>query len=144
MTTLLYGSFLLSHGVEVSESYNSAKVIRFSYSDDTPMMYAKVKLYPPSNPTVETIKSLSDKNGFFAFVPDEEGKWKAEATDGMGHKGEIVIDVTKTSSITATYKGDIKQTSLFLRIILGLSLILNIFAIYGLIFKKVRQNIVRQ
>ncbi|MDR1615293.1 MAG: hypothetical protein LBS26_07005, partial [Campylobacteraceae bacterium] len=66
---LLLPAFLFSHGVEVSEAQNSAKVIRFSYSDNTPMMYAKVKLYPPSNPKIETVKSLTDKNGFFAFVP---------------------------------------------------------------------------
>lgn len=127
-------AFLLSHGVEVSEAENGAKVVRFSYTDNEPMMYAKIKLYPPSSPKIETVKSLTDKNGFFAFVPDEEGDWRVEAQDGMGHRGEIVINTLKTSAI------DDKQNasaSAAFRILLGLSLLLNIFAIYGFVLKKI-------
>ncbi|MDR1008256.1 MAG: DUF4198 domain-containing protein [Campylobacteraceae bacterium] len=133
---LLLPAFLLSHGVEVSESENSVKVARFSYSDGKPMMYAKVKLYPPRTPTVETIKSLTDKNGFFAFVPDEEGEWRVEALDGMGHRGEIKLNAVKASLDTTDSKEGLVQTSIVFRIILGLSLLLNIFVIYGFALRK--------
>ncbi|MDR0664770.1 MAG: hypothetical protein LBF86_04525 [Helicobacteraceae bacterium] len=118
---LLPHAFLFSHGVEVSEVKSSAKVVRFSYTDNEPMMYAKVKLYSPSSPKVETLKSLTDMNGFFAFVPNEDGKWRVEAQDGMGHRGEITVDTLKTS-----LDADDKNTSVStaFRIVLGLSLIL--------------------
>jgi nickel transport protein len=99
------------------------------------MMYAKVKLYPPSNPKIETVKSLTDKNGFFAFVPDEEGEWRAEALDGMGHRGELVINVSENFSATNDKQSAASVSTLF-RIVLGLSLLFNIFALYGFVSKK--------
>lgn len=129
-------ALLLSHGVEVSESENSVKIARFSYSDGKPMMYAKIKLYPPKTPTVETIKSLTDKNGFFAFVPDEEGEWRVEALDGMGHRSEIKLNVVKASLDTTDPEENLTQTSIIFRMILGLSLLLNIFAVYSFVLKR--------
>jgi nickel transport protein len=133
---LLLPALLLSHGVEVSESENSVKIARFSYSDGKPMMYAKIKLYPPKTPTVETIKSLTDKNGFFAFVPDEEGEWRVEALDGMGHRSEIKLNVVKASLDTTDPEENLTQTSIIFRMILGLSLLLNIFAVYSFVLKR--------
>jgi nickel transport protein len=132
---LLLTALLFSLGVEVRQSQESAKIVHFSYSDNTPMMYAKVKLYPPSNPTIETVKSLTDKNGFFAFVPDEEGEWRVEAMDGMGHRGEIVVNVSE-NSLGADDKQNVASASTIFRLILGLSLILNIFAVYGFVLKR--------
>lgn len=126
-------AILFSHGVEVLEVESGAKIVRFSYTDGEPMMYAKIKVYPPSAPKTETIKSLTDENGFFAFVPDEEGEWRVEAQDGMGHRGKIAIN-------TLLADGEVKQSaqnsSAAFRIILGLSLLFNIFAVYGFALRK--------
>jgi nickel transport protein len=132
---LLLPAFLFSHGVEVSQSNESAKVIRFSYTDGEPMMYAKIKLYSPSSPKIETIKSLTDENGFFAFVPHEEGEWRVEARDGMGHRGEIVVNIAGGSFDTAVMQNSSSASTVF-RIILGLSLLFNVFAAYGFVLKK--------
>jgi nickel transport protein len=81
------------------------------------------------------VKSLTDKNGFFAFVPDEEGEWRVEAMDGMGHRGEIVVNVSE-NALGADDKQNAASASVIFRIILGLSLILNIFAVYGFVLKR--------
>jgi nickel transport protein len=135
---LLLPEFLFAHGVEVSEVEKSAKVVRFSYSDGEPMMYAKVMLYSPSSAKVETLKSLTDKNGVFAFVADEKGEWRVAAQDGLGHKGEIVVNALEISA-NAEVKQSAKNTqnaSKLFRVILGLSLLINIFVIYGFALKK--------
>jgi nickel transport protein len=132
---LLLPAVLFSHGVEVSEVESGAKIVRFLYTDGEPMMYAKVKVYPPSAPKTETIKSLTDENGFFAFVPDESGEWKVEALDGMGHRGEIMINAFETASgVQNTQNG--YSASLVFRIILGLSLLFNIFVLCGFVLRK--------
>jgi len=123
--------FLCAHGVEVSQAVLNAeqlKTVRFGYSTGEAMAYAKVKLYPPSNPTVETMKSLTDRNGYFAFVADETGEWRVEAEDGMGHKGVISLALGAPAS-APTQNSDTKASAAF-RIVLALSLIWNISALY--------------
>jgi hypothetical protein len=56
-----------------------------------------------------------------------------EAQDGMGHRGEITVDTLKTS-LDADDKNASASTAF--RIVLGLSLILNIFALYGFMIRK--------
>ncbi|MDR0762473.1 MAG: hypothetical protein LBF13_05445, partial [Campylobacteraceae bacterium] len=73
--------------------------------------------------------------GFFAFVPDEDGEWRVEAQDGMGHRGEIVLDAFKTSLDTKNTQSTSSASAAF-RIVLGLSLLLNIFALYGFVLRK--------
>ena len=92
---VLFPAALFGHGVEVydadGETTGAAHTVRFMYSTGEPMMYAKIFLYPPSNPRTEILQSIADRNGYFSFVPDESGEWRISAEDGMGHKGEIML-----------------------------------------------------
>jgi nickel transport protein len=148
---------MYAHGVEVydltGDSERAVGIVCFKYSTGEPMMYAKVKLYPPSRPGVESLQSVTDRNGLFCFIPDEAGEWRVDAEDGMGHKGTIIIGVPEAladvpldispdlSTGAASQMGAASKTSktgregaVFgniprpLGIVLGLSLILNIFS----------------
>lgn len=126
---------LLAHGAEAFEvSRENVKIVRFAYSTNDPMAYAKVKVYPPSNPNVETIKSFTDRNGYFAFLPDEDGKWIVEAFDGMGHTAKIAVNPLEVSQSGVEDK-NIAASKTF-KIILALSLMLNIYALYELVSKN--------
>ncbi|MDR2745815.1 MAG: DUF4198 domain-containing protein [Treponema sp.] len=120
-----------AHGVEVYDVTDgpgrTAGIVRFKYSTGEPMMYAKVKLYPPSKPDVESLQSITDRNGIFSFIPDEEGEWRIDAEDGMGHRGTIAVTVAAAPAETTAAEngGPIPPA---LGIITGLSLILNIFS----------------
>jgi uncharacterized GH25 family protein len=92
---LLVPAALFGHGVEVSEetggAQGSVRVIRFTYTTGEAMMYARVFVYPPSNPEREILHGTTDRNGIFCFLPDESGEWRLVVEDGMGHTGEIKV-----------------------------------------------------
>jgi nickel transport protein len=119
-----------------------ARAILFSYSTGEPMAFAKIKVYPPSGiaGNVEALVSISDRNGVFCFVPDEDGDWRVDAEDGMGHKGSITVGGIASAPSPADAKalarsggGAGQGGSLpprVLGIVAGLSIIANIFGIW--------------
>jgi nickel transport protein len=135
---------VFGHGVEVYDitdvSSGSVRTVHFKYSTGEPMMYATVKLYPPSKPETEILQSIIGRDGYFSFVPDEAGEWRVTAEDGMGHKGtiEVTVDDTAAGASTASAPSGGGTTPLFMRIVLGLSLILNIFAVYHFVLLRVK------
>lgn len=139
-----------AHGVEVYDATGEGTpaVVRFMYSTGEPMMYAKVKLYPPSRPDVESLQSVTDRKGIFSFIPDEEGEWRIDAEDGMGHRGTITLFVAPgipetaaetAAGATAGANGGVPPA---LGIVTGLSLILNIFSVwhFGALFIRSRKG----
>ena len=72
--------------------------VKSFYSDHEPMAYAKTMVYGPSDGKVEFQNGRTDRNGRFAFFPDEEGTWRIEVNDGMGHLMKADIDVTDPDS----------------------------------------------
>ena len=69
------------------------------YSDREPMIYAEVKLYGPSDDSIEYQNGRTDRNGKFAFLPDREGTWRIEVGDGMGHLMKADIDVKNPEKV---------------------------------------------
>jgi hypothetical protein len=134
-----------AHGVEISDVTGQAgvKTVRFMYSTGESMLFASVKVYPPSTPDATVQETMTDRDGYFSFVPFENGEWRLTAEDGMGHKGEILITVAdRTASETAGAVPAVTGTSLSgklpvpIAIALGLSLILNVFAFWYFAGKK--------
>jgi hypothetical protein len=104
------------------------------------MAFAKIRLFAPSRPEVEALSSLTDRNGRFSFIPDEEGPWTVEATDGMGHQGSITLNRAAVELTGTAPAEPEKQAPLLTRMILGLSLILNIFAVYSLVIRGITKK----
>jgi hypothetical protein len=99
------------------------------------MLFAKVKVYAPSRPDATAQESVADVNGYFSFAPFESGDWRLTAEDGMGHKGEIIIPVAEEAAPTedAASNGTPASSARLPGLVaamLGLSLILNIFALW--------------
>ena len=134
-----------AHGVEAhnvtGDTSRSIISLYFGYSTGEPMMYVKVKAYPPSQSDMEILQGTTDRNGFFSFVPDEEGNWRVEADDGMGHQGTITInaanDTVSELSVGGSSGGKLPRS---LAIVLGLSLLLNVFAVWNFISTTKRGN----
>lgn len=124
-----------AHGVEVSDvtGLPGVRTVRFSYTDGTSMLFAKIKVFPPSAPDAPAQESIADRDGYFSFVPFENGDWRLEAADGMGHKGDIVVTVADGAAPEAA--GSSNKLPRLIAIILGLSLILNVFAFYHFVLK---------
>jgi nickel transport protein len=137
---LLFPAMLAAHGVESSVAAGAAGfgtgTVRFMYSTGEEMAFALVRVYAPSRPDTEIVQSITDRNGYYSFIPDEEGEWRITAEDDAGHKGEIKVTVTASGGCAAAVTGGIGGTPLALRVILGLSLIVNIFAVYSFILGR--------
>jgi nickel transport protein len=134
---LILPASVFAHGVEISDVTGQQDIytIKFSYTDGTPMLFAKVKVFPPSSPDAPAQESIADRNGYFSFVNDEPGEWRLTAEDGMGHKGEIMVaaaggtEAAGGAGETPDKTGS--KAPLPPLLVLGLSLILNVFAVYN-------------
>jgi nickel transport protein len=142
LITVLCPLFLFAHGVEVSEISDSdaVRTLRFMYSTGEPMAYAKVRVFPPAKLDTEVLQTITTWNGYFSFVPDEDGDWLIKAEDGMGHMGSMTISVqsleTGAASAGVSAGDGLGSAPLVLRLLLGLSLILNVFAVYSFILSR--------
>jgi len=106
----------------------------FSYSDREPMRYAEVLVFSPENKDVEYQNGRTDRNGRFAFCPEMPGKWLIKVKDGMGHavRAEVPVDFPETDGGAIKGLADkdtpaARGTSKWIKAILGLSIVLNIF-----------------
>lgn len=111
---------------------DNAQAVVFRYSDGEPAAYAAVEIYSPDNAKVEYQGGRTDAAGVFAFVPNKSGTWTAVMTDGMGHKATHAVNVTLESvapmQATVPTPSSEQNTSTLVRAILGVSLLLNLFA----------------
>lgn len=133
---ILIPETLFPHGVEVSnitaETSGAVQTVYFKYSTGEPMMYAKIRLYPPATPDIEILQSITDRGGYFSFVPDESGEWRITAEDGMGHQGEITVAAgnEQSSEHKDPAGGSGGKLPVPLAAVLGISLILNGFGFW--------------
>ncbi|MDR1909891.1 MAG: hypothetical protein LBQ35_08280 [Spirochaetaceae bacterium] len=139
--TVFTPAAVFAHGVESQdrsgEAGASVKTVYFGYSTGEPMMFARVKLYAPSRPEADVLQGVTSRGGFFSFLPDEEGPWRLEVEDGMGHKGGITVSALSAGAGGEAERGEAPRSApLPLRAGLGLSLIVNIFAVWHFAGKR--------
>ena len=124
-----------AHGTDYSlvpgEQVIAAK---FFYSDKEPMRYSEVLIFSPKNKEVEYQNGRTDQEGRFAFCPNKPGIWGVKVLDGMGHAVNTTVTVTpgagageKTLNVTQNKKNFFAESSMWLRMFFGLSVLLNIF-----------------
>jgi nickel transport protein len=124
-----------AHGVDISEATGRVdlRTIRCMYSTGEPMLFAKIRVFAPSRPDASAQESVADLNGYFSFAPFEAGDWRLIAEDGMGHRGEIIVavdDGEAPAEAASTGAPPSAQLPVPVAAALGLSLILNIFALW--------------
>ncbi|MDO9575134.1 MAG: hypothetical protein Q7J55_01230 [bacterium] len=134
-----------AHGVVYELKKDKTVIIKVAYDDGEPMSYAEVKIFSPHDTKIEYQNGRTDKNGCFAFLPDQIGEWKVIVNDGMGHgvvtevkvftEGESTFGGKETMKIEATIKGWPRWQKL----VTGISII---WGLAGLIFYfRVRKRI---
>jgi nickel transport protein len=137
---LCHPDFTMAHGTgHRMINDGTAVTVEFFYSDNEPMSYAEVFIFAPNDHKMEYQNGRTDRKGRFSFYPSIPGAWRIEANDGMGHKEVGIIEIQKETSDETTSKTisamDANQTarqSGFLKMIAGLSLILNLFMLFCL------------
>lgn len=130
----LFPPVAAAHGVETARvtglTDRAAETVRFTYTTGEAMMYAQIRLYPPSSPETDIYQSVADRNGLFSFTPDEAGLWRVTAEDGMGHKGEITVEAAGPAAAANKAAMGRSKPPKPLAALLGISLLLNGFALW--------------
>lgn len=126
-----------AHGTAYRVLGNDPRTVtaEFYYSDKEPIRYAEILIFSPNDPKIEYQNGRTDRQGRFSFYPDTAGTWRIEVHDGMGHKVQASVDVgekAKSDEESSKQKAmpvaaQSPPDSMFLKIILGLSLIGNMF-----------------
>lgn len=137
----------LAHGVSGQLVTTQQPIgVEFLYSTGEPAPYAKIEVYSPKDKKVEYQNARTDKLGRFAFIPNTHGTWTIIMSDNVGHRAELPITLTendmlpqvtgKMSPIESTKKVcPFIAMPLWLKAILGVSLLFNIFIGLFLIIK---------
>lgn len=120
-----------------------AVTFEFFYDDKEPMQYSEVLVFSPNDDRIEYQNGRTDSKGRFSFFPEAAGRWRIEVNDGMGHLAKGTVDIPAVDAKTVPEAKDKKNKADFsgniskpLKIILGLSIILNIWAVFS--FLKIR------
>ncbi len=136
---------VLAHGTDYRVIADNDPVvgIAFFYSDKVPMRYAEVLVYSPENDKIEFQNGRTDAEGRFAFFAETPGDWRVEVNDGMGHAvhatvavtprevetadSDEVVEIQKKLSATEKKHALLGDASTGVKMVLGLSILLNLF-----------------
>ncbi len=130
---LLSACEISAHGTGYRYSALSAVALEFMYSTGEAMSYREAKVFSPSDEKFAYQSGRTDEKGRYSFVPDSPGVWRVIVRDEEGHQCTAEINITaenfspKNESQTQTQPSTIpNSTEIFIRSLLGVSLIFNI------------------
>lgn len=112
--------------------------VEFFYSYNEPMSYSEILVFSPQDQKLEYQNGRTDQKGRFSIFPEIPGTWKIIANDGMGHKETATIEIqediseTEGGNVQAKDDGHLSATSMAVKTVAGLSLILNVFLVLHL------------
>lgn len=132
LLALLAVSWLGAHELLFKTEGGRAVVCAFSFPDGTPFSYEKVEVYPPEG-DVPHAHGFTDRNGRFAFVPDAPGAWSVKAISEDGHGGTYTVEVDQAMKEAEGGRSFFDQ---FTRLLVGVGLILGLFALYQFTRRK--------
>ncbi len=119
---LCSSTFLLAHDLNVTwQKDGQAVILRSAYAGTEECSYASVEIFDPSGSATEFQNGRTDARGYFSFVPDRAGNWRAVVDDEMGHRVEVDIELADlSSSVTVASSQPLWQKTLTgLAVILG-------------------------
>lgn len=118
-----------SHGTGYRQSPFKAVALEFMYSTGEAMSYREARVFSPSDDKFAWQSGRTDERGNFAFVPNVPGLWRVVVRDEEGHQCEanIVVSGEGLEGREAEAESSIPHgIELFIRALLGVSLIFNI------------------
>ena len=112
-----------AHGVGYRQSEFRAVTLEFFYSTGEKMSYREVRVFSPKDEKFAAQTGRTDEQGRFAFIPDVPGEWRVIVRDEEGH--QCIANVNVSEILTASVNEE-NSDDLWLRAVLGVSIIFNI------------------
>ena len=135
LALLVFPSCPLAHGVRGHLYQGKALGVEISYSDGTPMSYARVKVYFDRE-KIPFQTGVTDRNGRFLFAPDRPGVYRVIVEDGEGHRLEMEL---KTGEGNLPQAREPKSFQVWTKALLGLFLIFLLFGLLKAAFNRKRR-----
>ncbi len=123
----------LAHGTQGKIAVQRGLLVQAEYSDGKPMAYANIKISRMGEDAPFQQGNL-DRRGRFLFLPDQNGTWTVEITDGMGHRLELSKQVEDTESFASLQSGEEQQKAeipMTHKLGMGLAVILGLCGIWA-------------
>lgn len=99
-----------------------AVVIRAAYGGSEPVPFAKVQVFAPSSPSEDFQTGVTDRRGYFSFVPSGPGIWRVVIDDEEGHRRDVPVTVPQP--FDATSVAPINSSSRLERALSGIALMI--------------------
>lgn len=98
-----------------------AAIVRAAYGGATPVAFAKVQVFAPGSEAGEFQTGMTDRRGYFSFVPEQAGEWRVVVDDEEGHRREIKVTIPAAyGETTARGKGEMARWE---RAVLGVAML---------------------
>ena len=123
----------LAHGTQGAIAVQRGLLVEAEYSGGEPMDYANISISRAGDDAPFQQGNL-DRNGRFLFLPDQNGTWTVEITDGMGHRLVLSRKVEDTESFASLQSEEEQQKAeipLTLKLGMGLAVILGLSGIWA-------------
>jgi nickel transport protein len=118
----LLPSVARSHDLDASVTLVApAVVIRAAYGGSDPVPFAKVQIFSPFSSEEEFQTAVTDRRGYFSFVPAGPGSWRVVIDDEEGHRRDIQVIIPQNFGSTSASPS--ASTSRLERALMGISLI---------------------
>ena len=143
LTLLVLGSALLlgpgapskalAHGTEGEIAVRQGLLVEAEYSDGEPMAYANISISRMGEDTPFQQGNL-DRRGRFLFLPDHNGTWTVEITDGMGHRLALSKEISELDRLASVRSREGKEKAplpLTAKAGMGLAIILGLSGIWA-------------
>jgi nickel transport protein len=124
------------HELELTVTLSApAALARAAYGGTDPVAFAKVQVLTPDGKEFQS--GMTDRRGYFSFVPDVAGTWRLVVDDEEGHRGEMKVAVP--DRFHDDQQAPVARSSRLERAALGLALIIGFTGfLYG--FKARRRS----
>jgi APA family basic amino acid/polyamine antiporter len=123
----------LAHGTEGGITVQQGLIVQAEYSDGEPMAYANIKISRMGENTPFQQGNL-DRRGRFLFLPDQNGTWTVEITDGMGHRlalSKEISDLDRLASVRPREGKEKAPLPMTAKAGMGLAIILGLAGIWA-------------
>jgi nickel transport protein len=131
-----------AHEVLSSIERGRAIAVKAFYADGEVLAYTEYQVFSPADGRIPYQKGRTDRSGYLAFVPDVPGRWQVRVMGETGHGLELDVPVEAVGSASKAgppVAGGIASWAFVLRPLLGVVLIVAIFAALFAIFRR-REN----
>lgn len=83
----------LGHAAELVAEHRAAVAVTARYDTGTPMAEAQITVFAPDDPASPWLQGLTDGDGRFVFVPDDQaGRWSVRVRQA-GHGAIVHLDL---------------------------------------------------